>query len=63
VRGPEASFATPGIPAQSTVGTAGGVLVLGEDFSSRLVIASFLTLGGIALAVVSHQRRSSSGVR
>lgn len=55
-----ASIVQLSVPPLAAVG---GVLVLGEDFSSRLVIASFLTLGGIALAVVSHQRRSSSGVR
>ena len=35
---------------------AGGVLVLGESFSARLVIASVLILGGIALAVLGHAR-------
>jgi drug/metabolite transporter (DMT)-like permease len=42
---------------------AGGVLVLGEDFSSRLVVASFLILGGIALAVLGHRRGSTAGAR
>lgn len=37
---------------------AGGVLVLGEDFSARLVTASCLILGGIALAVLGSRRRS-----
>jgi len=33
-----------------------GVIVLGEDFSSRLVIASALVLGGIALAITAPRR-------
>lgn len=33
----------------------GGVLILAEHFSLRLVIASLLILSGIALAVLSHQ--------
>jgi drug/metabolite transporter (DMT)-like permease len=36
---------------------AGGVLVLGEVFSARLVTASCLILGGIALAVLGARRR------
>jgi drug/metabolite transporter (DMT)-like permease len=35
---------------------AGGVLVLGETVSVRLLLASLLILGGIALAVVGHRR-------
>jgi drug/metabolite transporter (DMT)-like permease/GNAT superfamily N-acetyltransferase len=35
---------------------AGGVLGLGESFSSRLLVAGLLILGGIALAVVGHRR-------
>ncbi len=35
---------------------AGGVLVLGESFSARLLVASVLILGGIALAVVGRRR-------
>jgi drug/metabolite transporter (DMT)-like permease len=35
---------------------AGGVLVLGENLSARLLVASLLILGGIALAVASHRR-------
>jgi drug/metabolite transporter (DMT)-like permease len=42
---------------------AGGVLVLGEDFSPRLAVASLLILGGIALAVLGHRGRSIPGVR
>ena len=34
----------------------GGVLVLGEDVSLRLVLASVLILGGIALAILGHRR-------
>lgn len=39
---------------------AGGVLVLGEPFSTRLVVASLLILGGIALAMLGHRRRPAS---
>lgn len=35
---------------------AGGVLLLGESVSPRLLVASFLILGGIALAVASRRR-------
>ena len=35
----------------------GGVLVLGEDVSLRLVLASVLILGGIALAILGHRRQ------
>jgi drug/metabolite transporter (DMT)-like permease len=35
---------------------AGGVLLLGETFSPRLLVASVLILGGIALAVGGHRR-------
>ena len=35
---------------------AGAVVFLGESFSSRLLIASVLILGGIALAVATHRR-------
>jgi drug/metabolite transporter (DMT)-like permease len=34
----------------------GGVLVLGEDVTQRLVLASVLILGGIALAILGHRR-------
>jgi drug/metabolite transporter (DMT)-like permease len=34
----------------------GGVLVLGESVSLRLVLASVLILGGIALAIIGHRR-------
>jgi len=34
----------------------GGVLALGEDVSLRLVLASALILGGIALAILGHRR-------
>jgi drug/metabolite transporter (DMT)-like permease len=34
----------------------GGVLVLGEQVSLRLVLASVLILGGIALAIAGHRR-------
>jgi drug/metabolite transporter (DMT)-like permease len=34
----------------------GGVLVLGEQVSLRLVLASILILGGIALAIAGHRR-------
>jgi len=37
---------------------AGGVFMLGESFSPRLVVSSLLILGGIALAVRGHRRRS-----
>ncbi len=33
-----------------------GVLLLGEAFSGRLIVASVLILGGIGLAVVGHRR-------
>jgi drug/metabolite transporter (DMT)-like permease len=33
-----------------------GVLLLGEIFSPRLLLASLLVLGGIALAVLGHRR-------
>jgi drug/metabolite transporter (DMT)-like permease len=35
---------------------AGGVLVLGESFSPRLLAASALILGGIGLAIAGHRR-------
>jgi drug/metabolite transporter (DMT)-like permease len=38
------------------VATALGVLVLGEGVSLRLVFASALILGGIALAIAGHRR-------
>jgi drug/metabolite transporter (DMT)-like permease len=37
---------------------AGGALVLGEHLSSRLLVASLLILGGIALAILGHRRPS-----
>ena len=39
----------------------GGALVLGEGFPLRLVVASLLIVGGIALAVKGHRRRSPGG--
>ena len=36
---------------------AGGVILLGEAFSPRLLLASLLILGGIALAVLGHRGR------
>jgi drug/metabolite transporter (DMT)-like permease len=35
---------------------AGGVMLLGESFSPRLLVAGLLILGGIALAVAGHRR-------
>lgn len=40
---------------------AGGVGLLGESFSPRLLGASLLILGGIALAVLGHQGRGGAG--
>jgi len=37
---------------------AGGVLLLGEILTPRLVLASVLILGGIAVAVLGHRRRA-----
>ena len=34
----------------------GAVVFLGESFSRRLLVASVLILGGIALAVLGHRR-------
>lgn len=42
---------------------AGGVLLLGDEFSSRLVVASVLILGGIALTVLGRRREPISRVR
>jgi drug/metabolite transporter (DMT)-like permease len=39
----------------------GGVLTLGESVSLRLVLASGLILGGIALAIAGHRRSAPSG--
>lgn len=39
---------------------AGGVVVLGESLSPRLLVASLLILGGIALAVLGHRRPSQA---
>lgn len=39
---------------------AGGMLFLGESFPSRLGVASFLILGGIAVAVVGRRRGGAS---
>lgn len=38
----------------------GGALVLGEGFPLRLVVSSLLIVGGIALAVLGHRRRSTA---
>jgi drug/metabolite transporter (DMT)-like permease len=38
---------------------AGAVAFLGESFSLRLLVASVLVLGGIALAVTVHRRQAS----
>jgi len=35
---------------------AGGVLILGESYSPRLLVASVLILGGIAMAALAHRR-------
>jgi drug/metabolite transporter (DMT)-like permease len=40
----------------------GGVLTLGESVSLRLVLASGLILGGIALAIAGHRRSAPSGL-
>lgn len=42
------------------IAAAGGVLVMGEDLSPRLLVAGGLVLGGIALAVASRRRRADS---
>jgi drug/metabolite transporter (DMT)-like permease len=42
--------------AAPPLAAGGAVVFLGESFSSRLLIASVLILGGIALAVASHRR-------
>jgi drug/metabolite transporter (DMT)-like permease len=42
--------------AAPPLAAAGAVVFLGETFSSRLLIASVLILGGIALAVATHRR-------
>ena len=38
-----------------SLAAAGGVLLLGETFSPRLLVAGLLILGGIALAALRHR--------
>jgi drug/metabolite transporter (DMT)-like permease len=38
----------------------GGILILGETLTLRLVLASFLILGGIALAVLGGSREPAA---
>jgi drug/metabolite transporter (DMT)-like permease len=38
---------------------AGGVLILGETISARLVLSTLLVVGGIALALVGRERLAS----
>ncbi|HEY3643963.1 MAG TPA: DMT family transporter [Gammaproteobacteria bacterium] len=45
------------------IAALGGVLLLGEALSTRLVVASCVILGGVALAVLGKQARSASVVR
>ena len=45
-----------GVPPLAAVG---GVLVLGEGFSPRLVVSSLMIVGGIALAVTGQRPRAS----
>ena len=45
------------VPVSATVA---GVMILGEVASSRLVMASALVLGGVALGVFGSQRSSGS---
>lgn len=42
------------------IAVVGGVLVLGEVINSRLVLASVVVLGGVALGVIGGQRRMGS---
>jgi drug/metabolite transporter (DMT)-like permease len=37
---------------------AGGVIILGEIVSARLIAAAVMVLGGIAVAIAGHQRQS-----
>jgi drug/metabolite transporter (DMT)-like permease len=39
------------------IAALGGTLFLAEGWTLRLVISSILILGGVALAIVSKQRR------
>ena len=43
-------------PAAPPLAAAGAVVFLHESFSPRLLMASVLILGGIALAVADHRR-------
>jgi drug/metabolite transporter (DMT)-like permease len=42
--------------AVPVIAAVGGVLLLGETITLRLVLSSVLVLGGIALAIVARQR-------
>jgi drug/metabolite transporter (DMT)-like permease len=48
--------------AVPVLAAAGGVVLLGETVTSRLVVASALVLGGIALALVDRRRRPPAAV-
>ncbi|MEM5471973.1 DMT family transporter [Hoeflea sp. AS60] len=52
--------ATQGAIVQLTVpviAATGGTLLLGEDWTLRLIVSSLLILGGVALAITAKQRR------
>ena len=52
--------ATQGAIVQLTapvIAAAGGTLVLGEDWTVRLVVSSLFILGGVAVAIIAKQRR------
>ena len=52
--------ATQGAVVQLTVpviAAIGGTLLLGEDWTLRLVISSLLILGGVAVAILAKKRR------
>ena len=42
------------------IAVLGGVLILGEVASGRLIMASAVVLGGVALGVLGGQRRMGS---
>ena len=42
------------------IAVVGGVLVLGELVNSRLILASAVVLGGVALGVIGGQRKIGS---
>jgi len=55
--------ATQGAIVQLTVpviAATGGTLLLGEDWTLRLVVSSLLILGGVAVATKAKQRRASA---